>query len=74
MAGAAGCRSEEAGVAGTNPVAVQRPGAEARLAAAEGWPAAEVESEEGVEVAVEVAVVRLLRDRWVRRDRSWIRS
>jgi hypothetical protein len=27
-----------------------------------------------VEVAVEVAVVRLLRDRWVRRDRSWIRS
>jgi len=64
-------------VAGTNPVAVQRPGAEARLAAAEGWPAAEVESEagaEGVEGAVEVAVVRLLRDRWVRRDRSWIRS
>lgn len=61
-------------MAGTNPVAVQRPGAEARLAAAEGWPAAEVESEEGVEVAVEVAVVRLLRDRWVRRDRSWIRS
>jgi hypothetical protein len=72
-------------VAGTNPVAVQRPGAEARLAAAEGWPAAEVESEAGaegvevavavaVEVAVEVAVVRLLRDRWVRRDRSWIRS
>ena len=46
-------------MAGTNPVAVQRPGAEARLAAAEGWPAAEVESEagaEGVEVAVEVAV------------------
>ena len=66
-------------MAGTNPVAVQRPGAEARLAAAEGWPAAEVESEAGaegvaVEVAVEVAVVRLLRDRWVRRDRSWIRS
>jgi hypothetical protein len=68
-------------VAGTNPVAVQRPGAEARLAAAEGWPAAVVARVGGgagvvvaVEVAVEVAVVRLLRDRWVRRDRSWIRS
>ena len=62
-------------MAGTNPVAVQRPGAEARLAAAEGWPAAEVEAVAvAVVEAVAVAVVRLLRDRWVRRDRSWIRS
>ena len=73
MAGAAGCRSEEAGVAGTNPVAVQQPGAESRLGA--GWPEVESVAVAGVEaVSVAGAVVRLLRDRWVRRDRSWIRS